>query len=146
MTIFHKSSGKEYKILENGLKDFTTTLISHEPSRNKKRGIMGKRNKNKKQKEKKSLCVLLKRRKILKHNSKQKQRFPSYVDKWKFKRRLSPNPGIYKKHNTTTYHDDNMTTFTNNDCDLPFLKNQNQDMILTKKRCHVALLPARYKN
>lgn len=74
MTIFHKSIGKEYKILENGLKKFTTTFISHNPPRNKrKEGNNGKKGtKIKIRKKKKSLCVLLKRRKILKHNSKQK--------------------------------------------------------------------------
>jgi len=48
MTIFHKSIGKEYKILENGLKKFTTTFISHNPPRNKrKEGNNGaKRDKN----------------------------------------------------------------------------------------------------
>jgi len=72
MTIFHKSIGKEYKILENGLKKFTTTFISHNPPRNKrKEGNNGEKG-TKIRKKKKSLCVLLKRRKILKQNSKQK--------------------------------------------------------------------------
>jgi len=56
MTIFHKSIGKEYKILENGLKKFTTTFISHNPPRNKrKEGNNGE--KGTKIRMKKNRCV-----------------------------------------------------------------------------------------
>jgi len=77
MTIFHKSIGKEYKILENGLKKFTTTFISHNPPRNKrKEGNNGKKGTKIKIRKKKIVVCVVEKKKNSKTQFKAKIEIP----------------------------------------------------------------------
>lgn len=66
------------------------------------------------------VCVVEKEKKNLKHNSKQSRDSSLLMLIKNGKIKKVEFHGKNLLHTTTTYHDDDMTTFTNNDCDLPF--------------------------